>query len=664
MNTLKQILNFTVEHWEYIAPLIAAILELILRRIPTKRNVSLFDNLWKLLNFLVANRRKETFKEIPAGRDNKGNDLNKINVRTDQHILKSLLILFLFSISFSSFSQNPVYTKSRGLIMYNLSDTANFQYARDLAEISTDKVAGGIFVDIYNKKYRVWDLQDSVWVDWYPDSTGTTLDSTNFWRTKSDFEVFGDRTINHDGLILFEGQDAFNTFEIGADYVTMNSTDAGMSVNGSTTTFAGGNAQQTIDNNGVLIEANGGGTTTADFIVTGQGGNMFDDISFTGLDNVNLISDGATSNGEVNISNSLVQIRQVDSGGTNRIETHNFGIDVIVGATNDDLSIITNGTADDIVISSRDDVSMSSIDDIILNPTSEVRITSASTPATAGIYFSVDGVVTNKGTFNINPTDDIVTLNGGNLTSLIIGNGTGANTFLSKFDPDEFTLSDVAGTQQIFKTQIVGGDVTQTFSGAIADDYTLTVPDVLALNSSGVIDFSVENGSTHQIILEMLTTLNYNFTSNGLSLTESRASQGTFTIDAGTQSSSNIAGTNLNLTAGTGGAGNANGGGMTFTTGNNTGSGIDGDFHLDTRDNGKIFIDGTLTRGTAVLVGGTVVVSNANVTANSIILLTSNTDGGTPGFVRVSARSAGTSFTITSSSGTDTSTIAWFIFEP
>lgn len=70
------------------------------------------------------------------------------------------------------------------------------------------------------------------------------------------------------------------------------------------------------------------------------------------------------------------------------------------------------------------------------------------------------------------------------------------------------------------------------------------------------------------------------------------------------------------------------------------------------------------TMGLAVLIGGTVTVNNVKVTANSRIFLTSQVDGGTPGFVRVSARSAGNSFTITSSSGTDTSSIAWLIIEP
>jgi len=69
-------------------------------------------------------------------------------------------------------------------------------------------------------------------------------------------------------------------------------------------------------------------------------------------------------------------------------------------------------------------------------------------------------------------------------------------------------------------------------------------------------------------------------------------------------------------------------------------------------------------QGTAVLVAGAAVVANTSVTANSRILVTSNADGGTPGFVRVSARTAGTSFTITSGSGTDTSTVAYQIFEP
>jgi len=69
-------------------------------------------------------------------------------------------------------------------------------------------------------------------------------------------------------------------------------------------------------------------------------------------------------------------------------------------------------------------------------------------------------------------------------------------------------------------------------------------------------------------------------------------------------------------------------------------------------------------QGTGTLVAGAATIANTSVTANSRIFVTSNADGGAPGFLRVSARVAGTSFTVTSSSGTDTSTFAYEIFEP
>lgn len=68
--------------------------------------------------------------------------------------------------------------------------------------------------------------------------------------------------------------------------------------------------------------------------------------------------------------------------------------------------------------------------------------------------------------------------------------------------------------------------------------------------------------------------------------------------------------------------------------------------------------------GTSVLVGGTIIVSTTAVTANSRILLSIQTPGGTVGTPYISERSSGTSFTITSTSATDTSTVAWIVIEP
>jgi hypothetical protein len=80
---------------------------------------------------------------------------------------------------------------------------------------------------------------------------------------------------------------------------------------------------------------------------------------------------------------------------------------------------------------------------------------------------------------------------------------------------------------------------------------------------------------------------------------------------------------------------------------------------------GLMTVEGTNAKmGTATLVAGAATVSTTAVTATSRIFLTNQSLGGTAGFLRVSARTAGTSFTITSSSATDTSTVAWLIVDP
>lgn len=74
---------------------------------------------------------------------------------------------------------------------------------------------------------------------------------------------------------------------------------------------------------------------------------------------------------------------------------------------------------------------------------------------------------------------------------------------------------------------------------------------------------------------------------------------------------------------------------------------------------------GGATMGTATLVGGTVTINTTKVTANSRIYVTVN--GGTltnVGSNYISARTAGTSFTITSTNILDVSQVAWIIIEP
>lgn len=68
----------------------------------------------------------------------------------------------------------------------------------------------------------------------------------------------------------------------------------------------------------------------------------------------------------------------------------------------------------------------------------------------------------------------------------------------------------------------------------------------------------------------------------------------------------------------------------------------------------------TPVSGSATLVAGTVTIANTTVASTSRIVVTYTSVGGTQGFLRVT-KNAGVGFTITSSSGTDTSGVDWVI---
>jgi parallel beta-helix repeat protein len=149
-----------------------------------------------------------------------------------------------------------------------------------------------------------------------------------------------------------------------------------------------------------------------------------------------------------------------------------------------------------------------------------------------------------------------------------------------------------------------------------------------------------------------------------------------FSILAGSQSSgTNVAGSGLLIQAGSG-TGNASTTGTTVAIQTpNVGSSGSSTQSLTARatfGSSGVNIgpgaDGTyfsrLKHGTAALTAGTVTVADSSITANSRIILTSQVDGGVVGFLRVSSRSVGVSFTISSSSVADTSTVGYIIIEP
>lgn len=97
--------------------------------------------------------------------------------------------------------------------------------------------------------------------------------------------------------------------------------------------------------------------------------------------------------------------------------------------------------------------------------------------------------------------------------------------------------------------------------------------------------------------------------------------------------------------------------GLTTSGGNIAADSVGKGFQTKEGSNAKQGVTGSLS-------GGTLVVANTAITANSRLLLTRQAGGTNPGAVYESARNAGTSFTVTSTNAADTGTVAYEIFEP
>lgn len=94
---------------------------------------------------------------------------------------------------------------------------------------------------------------------------------------------------------------------------------------------------------------------------------------------------------------------------------------------------------------------------------------------------------------------------------------------------------------------------------------------------------------------------------------------------------------------------------------------LSGDLRIATAGKGVLIKEGSNAKmGVSTLSAGTVVVSTTAVTATSRIQLTAQSLGTVAAAkaLAITARSAGTSFTITSADATDTSAVAWLIVEP
>lgn len=81
---MKTFIEFLLEYWMQISPLAY---ELIARLYPTRWNISILDNIFKLLNLIVPNLRRPHGREIVSRLPN-GKYVNDVPVEVTKHVLR------------------------------------------------------------------------------------------------------------------------------------------------------------------------------------------------------------------------------------------------------------------------------------------------------------------------------------------------------------------------------------------------------------------------------------------------------------------------------------------------------------------------------------------------------------------------------------------------
>ncbi len=228
---------------------------------------------------------------------------------------------------------------------------------------------------------------------------------------------------------------------------------------------------------------------------------------------------------------------------------------------------------------------------------------------------------------------------------------------------------------------LLAGASMGTFTGLTGDNSGTATPNP-NVTVAGTANEITTSGASHTLTLSLPSAIT---APGSLTTTTSLTAGSGFTVSAGTTSITGT--TNINTTGaavttigvgGTGAVHIGNATGNTAVTGSLTASttltatlgnitATNGNLSLAHTGN-KLLIHASTAASdaigiTAAMTAGTITVSTTAVTANSIIFLSANTLGGTPGTLSAPSGSItpSTSFVITSSSSSDTSTVNYHI---
>lgn len=196
---MKKFLEFITTHWDVIAP---CVYEIIVRIIPTKKNLSLIDNGWKILNFVITNKRKPAATDVY---DWNSETKNKIAVDRNKHILHCIIFVFA---SLTVTAQNP--NNQFKATYYNTpaADTAFVKNTRLSLQNLNGPTAGIMFNETQNK-WRVWNPDIDDWSDWNITGSGAT---GAFWPLSGSANKTAPVTIGGNFSVSLDGEHTFNTF--------------------------------------------------------------------------------------------------------------------------------------------------------------------------------------------------------------------------------------------------------------------------------------------------------------------------------------------------------------------------------------------------------------------------------------------------------------------
>lgn len=145
---MEKILDFLTENWVWIAP---ALYEILVRVWPTKFNVSLLDNLWKIVNLIITNRRIKQPLDYMV-EPNK----NSVNVPTNKHILFSIVYVLML---LPAFSYAQIWQNFKGVRLVNVLDSTTVL-----------PIQGSIYYNEQSDKFRVY--QNGAWRDMIGSTSG------------------------------------------------------------------------------------------------------------------------------------------------------------------------------------------------------------------------------------------------------------------------------------------------------------------------------------------------------------------------------------------------------------------------------------------------------------------------------------------------------------